>query len=244
MRKDGFERPVRFSTTALSSLCVNVRICSSSREANVALLEVTDCIAKEPDTYRRSLLDLASRSLRRTARAALWTLIGIHILCTLEAEAVQPSEYQLKAVFLFNFLQFVEWPPSAFESPEQALTVCVLGPDPFGRELDTVVAGEQIGGRPIEVVRLKQIGEASSCHLLFMTLRSQQQLRKTLAQLKGQPVLTVSDTAPFAHLGGMIEFVTQDDRIRLRINVRAAGEAQLHLSSKLLRRSEIVSGNA
>lgn len=156
------------------------------------------------------------------------------------AQPVATHEYQLKAAFLFNFLQFVDWPASAFAGPEDALSICVLGPDPFGTDLDAVIADEHVAGRRISVQRVAGVDAVAGCHLLFVNLRSQQQLRSALERLKGQPILTVSDATPFANMGGMIEFVTQNDRIRLRVNLRAAAEAQLRLSSKLLRRSEIV----
>ncbi|MET0984896.1 MAG: YfiR family protein, partial [Steroidobacteraceae bacterium] len=153
-------------------------------------------------------------------RAAAWFLIGVHGLGV--AQPMATNEYQLKAAFLFNFLQFVDWPASAFAGPETALSICVLGPDPFGADLDTIIAGEHIGGREVQVQRFAQIDSVDGCHLLFVNLRSQPQLRRALERLKGQPTLTVGDTTPFANLGGMIEFVTQDDRIRLRVNLRAA----------------------
>jgi hypothetical protein len=150
------------------------------------------------------------------------------------------SEYQLKAAFLFNFLQFVDWPTNAFDSPDQSIALCILGPDPFGAELDSVIAGERINGRSIEIRRLTEVVPAANCHLLYVNVRSRQGLRRALEQLRGLPVLTVSDATAFSGEGGMIEFVRQEDRIRLRVNLRAASEARLRLSSKLLRRSEIV----
>lgn len=167
----------------------------------------------------------------------MWFLLLIHAVGS--AQPVATTEYQLKAAFLFNFLQFVDWPANAFANPDQPLSICVLGPDPFGADLDAIIAGEHVGGRAIQVLRLAKIDAVSGCHLLFVNL-PQQQVRTALDHLKGQPILTVSDAAPFANLGGMIEFTTENERIRLRVNLRAANEAQLHLSSKLLRRSEIV----
>lgn len=159
-------------------------------------------------------------------------------LCS--AQPAVTTEYQLKAAFLFNFLQFVDWPATAFDNPEQAVAICILGPDPFGAELDAVIAGEHINGRSIEVRRLERVDEATGCHLLFVNVRSTQGVRTAIERLKGRPILTVSDVTAFSGQGGMIEFVRQEDRIRLRVNLRAASEAQLRLSSKLLRRSEIV----
>lgn len=161
------------------------------------------------------------------------------MVCSAQS-ATPTTEYRLKAAFLFNFLQFVDWPASAFRAPDESVAICVLGPDPFGAELDALIAGERINGRTIVVQRHEQVDASTRCHLLFVNQRSQEQLRECVARLKGQPILTVSDVAPFAGLGGMIEFVTQANRIRLRVNLRAASEAQLRLSSKLLKRSEIV----
>jgi hypothetical protein len=156
------------------------------------------------------------------------------------AQPAVTTEYQLKAAFLFNFLQFVDWPTSAFDSSSQPVSICILGPDPFGPELDAVVAGEHIDGRAVEVHRLDSVESSDGCHLLFVNVRSPQALHKVIEYTKGRPMLTVSDVTAFSTQGGMIEFVTQNDRIRLRVNLRAASEAQLRLSSKLLRRSEIV----
>ncbi len=183
-----------------------------------------------------------------TCCQAGWLLIGrvtsacvLLLLCAAGwSQPTVTSEYQLKAAFLFNFLQFVDWPTSAFDSLNQSIAICILGPDPFGAELDAVIAGERINGRPIEVRRLVDVGPAANCHLLFVNVQSRQGLRRALEQLRGHPVLTVSDVTAFSGEGGMIEFVRQEDRIRLRVNLRAASEARLRLSSKLLRRSEIV----
>ena len=156
------------------------------------------------------------------------------------AFALATSEYQLKAVFLFNFAQFVEWPASAFESPESPLLVCVLGNDPFGQELDSVMEGETINDRSIEVRRYASADEAGECHVLFVGQRSKAELRRTFERLRGKPVLTVGETADFASTGGVIRFFMEGNRVRLEINPRAADAAHLRLSSKLLRSSQIL----
>jgi hypothetical protein len=57
--------------------------------------------------------------------------------------------------------------------------------------------------------------------------------------LKGRSILTVGDTEGFAQSGGIIRFVTENNRIRFRINVDAAEAAHLTISSKLLRLAEV-----
>jgi hypothetical protein len=157
------------------------------------------------------------------------------------AVAQELPEYQLKAVFLFNFAQFVEWPASAFARADSPIVLCVAGEDPFGRHLDDVVRGESVGGHPMEARRFRRGEAISGCHILFISRSEEGRLRQILDELKGQSTLTVGDSDGFAHGGGMIRFVTDRSRIRLRINLAAAEAASLRLSSKLLRPAEIVS---
>jgi hypothetical protein len=152
----------------------------------------------------------------------------------------QSPEYQLKAVFLFNFAQFVEWPASAFPEPETPLGICILGEDPFGGYLDETVRGETVANHPLVVRRYRRVNEIKGCHILFVSRQEQGHVAEILDSLKGRSVLTVSDAQGFASRGGMIRFVTDHNRIRLRINLDAARAANLTLSSKLLRPAQIV----
>ncbi len=156
------------------------------------------------------------------------------------AGALATSEYQLKAVFLFNFAQFVEWPEAAFDDATDELKICVLGEDPFGTELEAVMEGERIGGRPIGIERVPAGETAAHCHLVYVNQNAESDLRQTLQALNGKPVLTVGETEAFTASGGIIRFFTEDNKVRLRINPRAAEQSHLRLSSKLLRSSQIV----
>src|SRR5690606_9442245 len=139
-----------------------------------------------------------------------------------------------------NFAQFVEWPEEAFEGASDPIVIGVLGPDPFGENLDAVMQGEQVNGRPIVVARYESAAQVDRCHLLFINQTLPRELERSLQELKGKPILTVGESSEFTHAGGIIRFLTENQRIRLQVNLRAADEAQLRLSSKLLRSSQIV----
>lgn len=168
----------------------------------------------------------------------MWALVGATAFGN-SPEQSSP-EYQLKAVFLFNFAQFVEWPTSAFPEPDTPLSICILGEDPFGGYLDETVRGETVANHPLSVRRYRTVEEIKGCHILFVGRKEQAHLSEILDSLKGHSVLTVSDAERFASRGGMIRFVTDHNRIRLRINLEAARAANLTLSSKLLRPAQIV----
>ena len=159
---------------------------------------------------------------------------------SLTAQAAPSAEYQLKAVFLFNFAQFVEWPTEAFPQEHTPLIIGVLGEDPFGAYLDETVRGEKVNDRPLAVQRYRRVDEIKTCHILFISRSEGDRLEPIFASLRGRNTLTVGDAVGFAQRGGMIRFVTEKNKIRLRINLEAAKAAHLTISSKLLRPAEIV----
>lgn len=152
----------------------------------------------------------------------------------------QPPEYQVKAVFLFNFAQFVDWPADAFPDSATPVVIGVLGDDPFGPVLDQTVRDERLGGRSFQVRRYQRVDEIKTCHILFISRSEKSRLKGILAGLENRGILTVSDEDGFAERGGMIRFVTDRSRIRLQINPGAAEAGHLRISSKLLRVAEIV----
>jgi hypothetical protein len=156
------------------------------------------------------------------------------------AQGSVAPEYQVKAVFLYNFAQFVEWPASAFPDSAAPLVICVLGEDPFGPYLDETVRGETVQAHPLAVQRHRRVEDIKGCHILFVSRQELERLPEILDTLKGRPTLTVGDAEGFAKRGGMIRFMTDQNRIRLRINLQAARAANLTLSSKLLRPAQIV----
>ena len=148
--------------------------------------------------------------------------------------AAQERSFQLKAAFLANFTQYVEWPKTAFSSDDAPFVFGVLGDNPFGSALNELAAGETIHGRKVVIQQYKSAEEIRECHVLFISDSERPRLASALRVLKGRSILTVSDLEGFTASGGIIQFVTQT-RIRFRINPTAARDANLIVSSKLLR---------
>ncbi len=174
----------------------------------------------------------------RRLLAYLALSIAAAVSCGALAEPV--SEYQVKAVFLFNFSQFVSWPAAAFASADAPLVIGVLGDDPFGGELDAVVAGERVGGRALLVRRYREVADIKDCQILFIDRSEAARLRDIVRALRGRSILTVSDIEGAAGSGVMITLVLEADHVRMRINVAAARASGLVLSSQLLRPAQIV----
>ena len=158
----------------------------------------------------------------------------------LPAQTEVSKEYQIKAVFLFNFAQFVAWPTNAFPDAQTPLTIGVLGDDPFDAFLDETVQGEKVNGHPLIIQRYHNIEDVKNCQILFISRSEGDRMEQVLAGLKGKNILTVGDMEGFIKSGGIVRFVTEENKIHFRINLEAAKSASLTISSKLLRLAEIV----
>jgi len=164
------------------------------------------------------------------------------MLAGLLAAPASPGQdrlYQLKAAFIVNFAQYVEWPTEAFPTDETPFVFGVLGDSPLRPTLKDLIAGENVNGRKAVVEEYKSVRDIQRCHILFISDSEKTRLPTILRALKGRSILTVSDLEGFEREGGMIRFVTQT-RVRFRINSAAASEANLTISSKLLRLADSV----
>lgn len=143
-------------------------------------------------------------------------------------------EYQLKAVFLFNFAKFVEWPQSSFPNVGSAFTIGIIGSDPFEGRLEKTVKDKNVNGHPIVVKTVKAIAEISACHILFVSDSERKRVAEILKVADENSVLTVGEMDRFTQLGGMIQFVMESNKVRFGINDNAAKRAHLSISAKLL----------
>lgn len=151
------------------------------------------------------------------------------------AQASRPSEYQVKAAYLYDFSRFVEWPAQSGNEKSGELAICVLGEDPFGPILEATVAGEKSGGQAVVARRIAKARDALNCRILFIGDSEADHLKEVLAEIGRASVLTVSDIPRFSERGGMIEFVLKGHKVRFDVNLTNAADAGLTVSSGLLK---------
>jgi len=145
-----------------------------------------------------------------------------------------PTEYQVKAAYLFNFLKFVEWPTDPPVDPQGKWVIGIVGDSPVGFQLSRLFAGKNVMGRDVDVKQFQEADNLRSCNILFIGAGEKKRLPFILAALHGSSVLTVADMDHFIESGGMVQFVEEDSHVRVSIDVGATGRARLKVSSKLL----------
>jgi len=141
-------------------------------------------------------------------------------------------EYRVKSAFLFNFTKFIEWPIA--QSPRSEFVMCVVGNGQLHAKLIETIGNKQHDGKPIQFAMIKHPGEAQNCQMVFLGFPERERLGDWIGAMSELAVLTVSDEQDFINLGGMIQFVIIDGKIRFDINQSAANRLSIKMSSKLL----------
>jgi hypothetical protein len=184
------------------------------------------------------------RANDRTRSFMLAAALVILAATSLPAQESKPGEYQVKAAYLFNFGKFVKWPAAIPAEKDTSFTFCVLGHDPFGPALDSILAGEDLAGKPVTVRRIARPQDSGPCRVLFISSTEESHLKEILTVVDESGVLTVSDIPGFSRRGGMIQFVVEGNKVRFEINLTSAENAKLILSSELLKVAAAVRRNA
>ena len=177
----------------------------------------------------------------RAPRVSGWLLLALlaALVSSPAAWAQKPSRDDVQAAYLYNFGKFVRWPERDSQAP---LMVCVAGQESFRQTIAKLVAGEQIGGRPLQVRSVDRPDGATGCSILFIGAPESARTDGYLAVTAGKPILTVGDEPDFLARGGMIQFVLVEDHVRFSVNLDAASRNGVHLSSELLKVAISVTG--
>lgn len=169
-----------------------------------------------------------------------------------EAESAQSLEYQVKAAFLYNFFQFVDWPEEKPADSNKPVTIGIIGKDPFGDAFGPL-KDKKVKGRSVVIKRFKSFEELkkstekdkpesgqeietlTECYLLFICSSEQKNLKEIIDTVKDHSVLTVGEMEGFLEAGGIIRWFVEEKKIRFEINITAAEHAKLKMRSELLR---------
>ena len=181
--------------------------------------------------------------LWKIAAAILWVAVVTASAAATPVNA-QMAEYEIKAAFLCKFGNYVEWPSQPGAASEIPFGIGVVASDVVVDELTRVARGQTINGRPIVVRRLVLGDRLDGLDILFVARSHAAQLAETLAAVKGQAILTVTESDPGTAVGGIVNFVVVADKVKFDIALLQAEQSNLKISSRLLGVARAVSGRS
>jgi hypothetical protein len=164
---------------------------------------------------------------------AILAVVAALIAAAPPAAAQRAQENAVKATFLTRFASFVDWPVGAFDSPDAPLVICVSGDAAIAGLAERAATGQRVNGRTLVVRRLGAVSRGSGCHVLYLAGAEGQSVAAALRDVRGDPVLTVTD-AQHASARGSVHFVLSGGRVRFHIDRTDAGAGGLNINSRLL----------
>ncbi len=169
-------------------------------------------------------------AVRAVAMAALLFAASIPLRHAVAAAPV--PEDSVKAAFLYRFTDYVEWPAPALQSSQ--FTIAVLGDPGVAADLERILAGHPIKGRPAQVRLIRHAKEAADAQIVFVGPGDADTHRRLIAGMSGQPVLIVTDESHGLEEGSTVNFMLIDHKLRFEISLTAAARSGLKISSELL----------
>jgi hypothetical protein len=219
----------------LTSLVKSVVIAATLRDRQTALTPPAFVRRQKPDSLVESgrLAFCPGNKASKLSRILVFFAAFIGLIANGLAQQ-QPSEYELKAAFLFNFAKFVEWPPDAFAHTNSPIVIGILGKNVFGDNLKKIINDRKVNNRSFQFLNLDSASQATNCQILFINSSEKNDYAKIIGSLHNASVLTISEADGFLKAGGMINFLIEGKNIRFQISDDAAKKARLKISSKLL----------
>ena len=172
----------------------------------------------------------------------LLTCVCLFVAGTMQVATAQTRAEEdnlLKAAFVYNFAKFTNWPEGTWKQRNTPLNLCTAGKDGLVSKLEHL-AGKIIKQRPVTILSLNDMQVPKNCHLLYIASSEKNHYKNILKSVRAEPVLTISELPHFARSGGIIEFDRRKDQTHFIINLAAAREAELVLSSRLLSLAEVI----
>ena len=179
------------------------------------------------------------RILSKAARVSM--SLGLSLTLSAGPSSTEMDEYRMKALFLFNFTQFVEWPIEVFTDASSPLLICLVQPSPFEPgELEAALKGRRMDAHSLAYRLIRDAGQTAGCQIVFFSVGASRKNKGAVNNFNQIGTLTVGETPGFAKSGGVMNFAVKDGRVKLEINVISAEKVKLRISAKLLKLAEIV----
>ncbi len=165
------------------------------------------------------------------------------LLCgNIAAEELSGTEYRVKAGFIYHFIRFTQWPADSFAGEDSPIVFCVAAAEPAAAILRSL-ENKMIRKRRIKVKIHTEAEELPVCHVLFVSAAYEEKQPDILSLTADRALLSIGESEIFSRRGGIIRFFTENEHLRFAVNLKAARQARLRMSSQLLMSAHLLNGD-
>jgi hypothetical protein len=174
----------------------------------------------------------------QSAVRRLWLAVAIGTAVPARAQLISEEaamlERRIKAAFVYKFAGFVDWPPDAFAQADTPIRIGVMGEESIVQDIAEASMNRTVKGRRVQVTQIAPGGSLEGLHILFLREAASSGLRDSIAALKPEALLVVTETADALDRGSVINFLLDGGKVRFDISLEAAQSRGLKLSSRLI----------
>ena len=165
--------------------------------------------------------------------------INLILFCSVMSMQAQDDnkEYNLKAAFIYNFTQFIEW--NSLNTSNEFI-IGVVNSSPITAALEDIARSKTVDSKKIIIRHFYTPEEINDCNILFISANSKIPLDKILEKTKSKNTLIISEQQGYAKLGSAINFIVVNAKLKFEANTKAIKSAGLTASSQLLKLAVIV----
>ena len=175
--------------------------------------------------------------LPRLRRSSILCVVLFLLVASISrAQGGSADEYEIRAAMLFNLTRYIEWPAAKNDAAHKDFLICLLGSDPLGASLDSLLHNKTVGTRPVVLRHVNSAELASDCHILYVGSGGDKlkNFARAAADLQKAGVLSISERANANNSQQIVGLPIVDQHIRIDVNLPAAQRSGLIFSSKVL----------
>ena len=159
-------------------------------------------------------------------------------------EQVNSFEYEVKSACILNFFKFIHIAPAETNDKSQTINIALVGDSPAIEVIQKTLQNKTADNKHIILNRYPDVGHLLKDnrvhHAVYFVAPWNENITEALPSLRNVARLTISESPDFCQKGGMINFRIDNGKVRLDINPAAAKQANIKISSQLLKLAHII----
>ncbi len=150
-------------------------------------------------------------------------------LCLISFRFQQPSSFdvnsKIKALFLYNFTRYFEWPE---KKKEDSFVIYVVGKNEnLITELKTMASKKKVGNQDIEIKNSAMYDPSVLSHIIYFTPDIIKPVTDAASKNKNKGALVVAETPGACKAGASINFIVSENKLKFEYNKSTAVKAGL-----------------